>query len=324
MTRKLTADLPKPFMLQNNERIDDTPVHKAIREAFVNLIIHADYFVDSGTLKIIKVANGYQFTNPGTLKLPIDEIFKGGNSKPRNPRMQTMLRMVGFGDNAGSGFPTILNVWKKGRWIEPQLLEDTRLNQVTLTLRTIPEWVGFLEEVIGLIKDNIAMSDEMLQAFEDALEIEKLGLAGAEDVKFENVVNPLVENLSLIPDLCINDIENVIIEFLNWTSLLHSRRTRLFVYVRLLSEKLAEKSAEKSAKTAEKSAEKSAEKVSKKYRQILAVMEADKVYSANEIAILVGLKGPRTRQLLGELVTLGEIKAVGVTKGRRYMKANVL
>ena len=35
-----------------------------------------------------------------------------GNSKSRNPRMQTMLRMVGFGDNAGSGFPAILNAWE--------------------------------------------------------------------------------------------------------------------------------------------------------------------------------------------------------------------
>lgn len=26
--------------------------------------------------------------------------------------MQIMLRLVGFGDNAGSGFPTILEVWK--------------------------------------------------------------------------------------------------------------------------------------------------------------------------------------------------------------------
>lgn len=46
--------------------------------------------------------------------------------------MQTMLRLVGFGDNAGSGFPTILDVWKSEGWIEPELIEDTNLNQVTL------------------------------------------------------------------------------------------------------------------------------------------------------------------------------------------------
>lgn len=49
--------------------------------------------------------------------------------------MQTMLRLVGFGDNAGSGFPTILDVWKSEGWVEPQLIEDANLNQVTLVMK---------------------------------------------------------------------------------------------------------------------------------------------------------------------------------------------
>jgi len=137
VTPKLTADLKKPFKLENNERIDDTPIHKAIREAFVNLIIHSDYLLDAGTLKVIKLADGYEFTNPGILKIPVDEIFKGGNSKSRNPRMQTMLRRVGLGDNAGSGFPAILHAWRTQGWEEPELCEDTTLNQVTLRLKMI-------------------------------------------------------------------------------------------------------------------------------------------------------------------------------------------
>lgn len=53
----------------------------------------------------------------------------------RNPHMQTMLRLVGFGDNAGSGFPTILDVWKSEGWIKPELIEDTNLDQVTLVMK---------------------------------------------------------------------------------------------------------------------------------------------------------------------------------------------
>ena len=104
-------------------------MHKATRGAFVNLIIHADYLVDAGTLKIIKTSNGFSFTNPGTLKLPKEEIYRGGNSKPRSSRMQTMLRMVGFGDNAGSGFSTFLDAWEKAGWKQPESEEDTLLNQ---------------------------------------------------------------------------------------------------------------------------------------------------------------------------------------------------
>ena len=53
--------------------------------------------------------------------------------------MQTMLRMVGFGDNAGAGFPFILATWKEEGWVKPELIEDTALNQVTLYLKMIPE-----------------------------------------------------------------------------------------------------------------------------------------------------------------------------------------
>lgn len=106
-----------------------------MRWLFVNLIIHADYLMDAGTLKIIKKNKSFEFTNPGILKLPIEDIFRGGNSKPRNPYMQAMLRMVGFGDNAGSGFPTILATREAEGWIEPELIENTSLNQVTLILQ---------------------------------------------------------------------------------------------------------------------------------------------------------------------------------------------
>ena len=136
VTPKLTEDLTKPFKLEGGvQRIDDTPVHKAVREGFVNMIIHADYLMDAGVLKVIKKSDAFEFTNPGILKLPLEDIYRGGNSKSRNPHMQTMLRLVGFGDNAGSGFPTILDVWKSEGWIKPELIEDTNLDQVTLVMK---------------------------------------------------------------------------------------------------------------------------------------------------------------------------------------------
>ncbi len=153
VTPKLTEDLPKPFKLEGLQRIDETPVHKAVREAFVNLIIHADYLMDAGTLKVIKKNKSFEFTNPGILKLPIEEIFHGGNSKPRNPHMQTMLRMVGFGDNAGSGFPTILATWEAEGWMKPRLIENTSLNQVTLELQ-------MKKEIIVEEQNNFAQKNE--------------------------------------------------------------------------------------------------------------------------------------------------------------------
>lgn len=87
VTPKLTEDLKKPFKLEGIQRIDETPVHKAVREASVNLIIHADYLTDAGVLKVIKKSNSFEFTNPGILKLPLKDIYRGVNSKSRNPHM---------------------------------------------------------------------------------------------------------------------------------------------------------------------------------------------------------------------------------------------
>lgn len=118
------------------ERVDDTPVHKAVREGLTNMIIHADLLI-TGVLKVVKMNNGMLFSNPGSLKLPIEDIKRGGNSKARNPRIQNMLRMVGFGDNIGSGYPTILKAWSEQNWRCPTLLDRSELRQVDLTLPMI-------------------------------------------------------------------------------------------------------------------------------------------------------------------------------------------
>ncbi|MCD8098871.1 MAG: hypothetical protein LUE31_12825, partial [Lachnospiraceae bacterium] len=164
-------------------------------------------------------------------------IYSGGNSKARNPHMQTMLRMIGFGDNAGSGFPKILNVWADNGWKRPELDEDTVMNQVTLTLLLS---TGQSEE----------RSDES-------------------------------ENLS--------------------------------------AEKSAE-SAEKSAESAESMNSELLNSLSARQREIFEFMEKGKPYSSQEIADVLGVKLPRTRQLLNELLSLGLIQATAATKNRRYIK----
>jgi len=104
---KLISDIKRPFSLKGMERNDDSLLHKAIREALTNLIIHADYML-TGILKVEKYDNRFVFSNPGSLKIPIVDIYEGGHSKARNPHIQAIFRMIGLGENIGSGFPTIL------------------------------------------------------------------------------------------------------------------------------------------------------------------------------------------------------------------------
>ena len=130
---RLTRDLPRPFAMVGMQRVDDTAQHKAVREAMTNAIIHAD-FVMNGILKVEKFDDAFVFTNPGLLKLPIEQIYAGGESKARNQRMQNMLRMIGYGENLGSGFPLILSAWNEKHWVKPELFEQPELLQVKLKL----------------------------------------------------------------------------------------------------------------------------------------------------------------------------------------------
>ncbi len=132
-----------------------------------------------GVLKIVKFNDGFRFSNPGSLKLPKEQIYKGGESKARNPHMQTMLRMVGFGDNAGSGFPDILKIWSDNGWEIPELMEDTILNQVTLILKYKTDEVG---ESIFL---DAKMSEEDKKTERGLSEDEKTERRLSEDEKTE-------------------------------------------------------------------------------------------------------------------------------------------
>ena len=155
---KLSEDIPIPFKLNGITRIDDTSVHRAIREAFVNAIVHGDYSVQ-GTLRIKKFKDRFEFYNPGCLKIPVADIYKGGTSKCRNPFIQKMFRMIGFGENIGSGFFKILKAWKEQQWAVPILEERFVTNEVVLKLNMIslvPEvYMGKLKEIYGNSLDSL-------------------------------------------------------------------------------------------------------------------------------------------------------------------------
>jgi predicted HTH transcriptional regulator len=132
--QKLTADLKVPFQLQDGQRVDDTPVHEALREALANTLIHADY---SGrvSVMVVKRPDMFGFRNPGRMRIPPDIAVQGGNSDCRNRRLQTMFQLVGYGDHAGSGLPKIYTNWAGQHWRRPVLYELNEPEQTLMELR---------------------------------------------------------------------------------------------------------------------------------------------------------------------------------------------
>ena len=78
--------------------------------------------------------------------------YKCTQSEARNPKMQDMLRMIGLGENLGSGFPKILDAWKEAKWNAPILEDRFTTEEVRLTLP-----IPFLEGTKGdnNVPDNV-------------------------------------------------------------------------------------------------------------------------------------------------------------------------
>jgi len=325
VTPKLLEDLKKPFKLDGLQSSGDTAVHKAVREGFVNLIIHADYLRDAGVLKVIKYSDGFEFTNPGTLKLSVEEIFRGGNSKTRNPHMQTMLRMIGFGDNAGSGFPTIIGAWEKEGWAMPELIEDTNLNQVTLKLSMKPSWLVGIQELEKQLVLNLDTTSEHVTAIGEALISSIDNLSSYKIDGIETALKAFADGLPKLSntklDAMYSSLKTINNKFGIDSELAFNARR----FAELLSEKSAKKLAEKSAeKISRKNQQNQSNvdnmKLSKRQKQILEFMELNVEYSTKEIAAEIGIKEARTRQILNELVDMGLLRCTAATKKRRYIK----
>lgn len=132
--RKLTADLKVPFSLKDGQRQDDTPVHEALREALVNTLVHADYTGRVSVL-VVKRPDMFGFRNPGGLRLPIEQVLRGGESDCRNRILHQMFLLIGLGERGGSGVPKIYSGWKSQHWRPPALEEKAVPEQTLLMLQ---------------------------------------------------------------------------------------------------------------------------------------------------------------------------------------------
>ena len=130
---RLQSFLPKPFSIKDNQRIDQSPAHVAIREVFVNLCVHPDYKAE-GSLTVIFKNGTYLFSNPGTMLVSQEQFFEGGESVCRNPTLQKMFMMLGPAEKAGSGGAKIIEGWRTNNWKTPFLSERTRPDKVELLL----------------------------------------------------------------------------------------------------------------------------------------------------------------------------------------------
>ena len=163
--RKLTSELKVPFKLKDSfQRIDESNIHEAIREALINTLIHANYNGRIG-IQVVKHPKGFSFRNPGLLRVSKEDAFKGGYSDCRNKTLQKMFQYIGMGEQAGSGFPKMLRAWMEQHWQYPYLEENTQLETTMLFMPTISlfpkEIQDSLEELFGKNYVNLDKNERL-------------------------------------------------------------------------------------------------------------------------------------------------------------------
>jgi len=149
---KLQESLPTPFILDGNQRRENTPAHEALREAFVNCCVHADYR-EASPLKVLRSPSYILFSNPGAMLISRSQYIEGGQSICRNPSLQRMFMMIGAAERAGSGTGKIFQGWESiGRQRpNPQERDNPSVVELYMPLDSLldPKIEQALEQLLG-------------------------------------------------------------------------------------------------------------------------------------------------------------------------------
>ena len=132
---KLAQYQPVKFSLKGIERVDDTSAHIAMREALVNTLVHCNYAIQ-GNILIKRTTDGIIMRNPGRMLISIDDFYAGSHSTCRNPYIQKMFMLLGYGERAGSGADIIVKGWLKYNRERPVIAESVEKEETTLTMPT--------------------------------------------------------------------------------------------------------------------------------------------------------------------------------------------
>ena len=130
---RLIQALPRPFMIKDGVRQEETPAHDAVREALINCLIHQDVNA-LGNIVVERTDTKLVFRNPGTMLVSKRQYFEGGNSICRNPNLQKMFMLLGRAEKAGSGVNKIVSGWQSIGLPEPVVREESHPDYVVLTM----------------------------------------------------------------------------------------------------------------------------------------------------------------------------------------------
>ena len=103
-----------------------------LREALTNALAHADYEMQSSTIKITAHKGWISFINPGQMLISRKQFINGGKSVLRNELLMTFFRYLGLSERQGGGGPEIFETAVKNEYRLPEI--ETSINETELKI----------------------------------------------------------------------------------------------------------------------------------------------------------------------------------------------
>ena len=154
---KITEDIAVPFKMKGIFRDDSSKMKKALREALCNTLSNADYNNELG-LVIKQYHDRIEFSNPGILASPINQIMQGGDSHARNKYVLNMFSFVNIGERAGSGIPLIMKATQEEHLPKPKLYDEFNPDRTKLII-----YINNGDQKLDVYNKNLGNEDKNLE-----------------------------------------------------------------------------------------------------------------------------------------------------------------
>lgn len=134
-------------MVDRAVRKSKSELQIVLREALVNMLMHADYLDKESPIRCEVHDLYYLFTNPGTMKIPKDLFFVGNYSSARNDVLMSFFKKIGAAEKEGGGGKEIYSITAKNNFREPEL-------EVTLKKTYLKIWIAVPSETYENFPDD--------------------------------------------------------------------------------------------------------------------------------------------------------------------------
>ncbi|USS85995.1 putative DNA binding domain-containing protein [Fructilactobacillus cliffordii] len=209
---------------KNGERIETgSTMRKALREALINTLMHADY-EQSGYIRITVTPENYLFENPGTLLITPEQFFNEIKTKVRNPIISSLFVKIGLGEREGYGGETIQNAATMNKLKSPEIyssdnithlkiwsidfltsldnksINDYEKNIIKVILKSEPIPIS-RKKIQDVTKLSYSITNRNLSSLIDKKIIDKVGNGRGTKYSMKNSSKTLMRQMQAFPDI---------------------------------------------------------------------------------------------------------------------------